>query len=40
MNLVKLHDKKLKYKKSYETINIGEGVKKRETSCTIGGNVN
>ena len=26
--------------KSLQTINAGEGVKKREHSCTIGGNVN
>ena len=27
-------------KKNLQTINAGEDVKKRETSCTIGGNVN
>ena len=26
--------------KSLQTINTGEGVEKREHSCTIGGNVN
>ena len=26
-------------KKSLQTINAGEGVEKRETSCTVGGNV-
>ena len=26
--------------KSLQTINVGEGVEKRECSCTIGGNVN
>ena len=26
--------------KSLQTINAGEGVEKRERSCTIGGNVN
>ena len=26
--------------KSIETINAGEGVEKREPSCTVGGNVN
>ena len=25
---------------SLQTINIGEGVEKRESSCTVGGNVN
>ena len=27
-------------KKNLETINAGEGVEKREPSCTVGGNVN
>ena len=27
-------------KKSLQTINAGEGVEKRELSCTVGGNVN
>ena len=27
-------------KKNVETINAGEGVEKREPSCTVGGNVN
>jgi len=26
--------------KSLQTINAGEGVEKRELSCTVGGNVN
>ena len=26
--------------KVYKTINAGEGVEKRECSCTVGGNVN
>ena len=26
--------------KSLQTINVGEGVEKREYSCTVGGNVN
>ena len=26
--------------KNLETINAGEGVEKREHSCTVGGNVN
>ena len=26
--------------KSLQTINAGEGVEKRECSCTVGGNVN
>ena len=26
--------------KSLQTINAGEGVEKREPSCTVGGNVN
>ena len=26
--------------KSLQTINAGEGVEKRENSCTVGGNVN
>ena len=26
--------------KSLQTINVGEGVEKRECSCTVGGNVN
>ena len=26
--------------KNLETINAGEGVEKREPSCTVGGNVN
>ena len=26
--------------KSLQTINVGEGVEKREHSCTVGGNVN
>ena len=28
------------FKKSLQTINAGEGVEKRELSCTVGGNVN
>ena len=27
-------------KKNLQTINAGEGVEKREPSCTVGGNVN
>ena len=27
-------------KKSLQTVNAGEGVEKRELSCTVGGNVN
>ena len=28
------------YQKNLRTINAGEGVEKREPSCTVGGNVN
>ena len=28
------------HQKNLETINAGEGVEKREHSCTVGGNVN
>ena len=27
-------------KKTIQTVNAGEGVEKRELSCTVGGNVN
>ena len=38
-NIVKLKNK-IKFKTSLQTINAGEGVEKRECSCTVGGNVN
>ena len=28
------------HQKSLQTVNAGEGVEKRERSCTVGGNVN
>ena len=30
----------IKKKKNLQTINVGQGVEKRETSCTVGGNEN
>ena len=36
----KLHWSEWPSSKSPQTINAGEGVEKRECSCTIGGNVN
>ena len=35
-----LHQSEQPSSKSLQTINAGEGVEKRERSCTIGGNVN
>ena len=32
--------KKKKKKRSLQTINAGQGVEKRECSCTVGGSVN
>jgi len=34
------HQSKWPPSKSLRTINAGEGVEKREFSCTVGGNVN
>ena len=34
------HQSKWPSSKRLETINAGEGIEKRESSCTVGGNVN
>ena len=34
------HQSALLSSKILQTINVGEGVEKRERSCTVGGNVN
>ena len=34
------HKKKRKKSKHLQTINAGQGVEKKEPSCTVGGNVN
>ena len=35
-----LHQSEWPSSKSQQTINAGEGMEKRERSCTVGGNVN
>ena len=39
-NEITSHQSKWPSSKSLQTINAGEGVKKRECSCTVGGNIN
>ena len=38
--ILTLHWSEWPSSKSLQTVNAGEGVEKRERSCTVGGNVN